>query len=280
MIASDLSYVGWVTRDPWSLHARFERLGFQLTPWASHVGSVLPGSPAVAFGTANRCAMLRHGYLEMVGVADSSRPLGGLERYLDRYEGLHVVSLAMDDAEANLARLQRAGVPVPGLTPLERPFSDADADGPRARFTRLPLPEAPEGRVQLIQHHTPELLWQERFLDHPNRATALEAVILVVENPASSAARLSRFAGWPVVPDPAGGFALPLPGGVVRILTPEALQAVLPGIAAPALPCIAAAIVRVDDQGQAVRALLGGEAREVPGGILAEAGGGWVLFTW
>ncbi|MBV9750530.1 MAG: VOC family protein [Acetobacteraceae bacterium] len=280
MIASELSYVGWVTRDPWSLHARFERLGFRLTPWASHVGSVLPGSPPVPFGTANRCAMLRQGYLEMVGVADPSRPLGGLERYLDRYEGLHVVSLAMDDAEANLARLQRAGVPMPGLTPLERPFSDADADGPRARFTRLPLPEAPEGRVQLIQHHTPELQWRECFLDHPNRATALEAAILVVENPASSAARLSRFAGRPVVPDPLGGFALPLPGGVVRILPPEALAAVLPGVSAPALPCIAAAIVRVDDQGQAARALLGAEAREMPGGILAEAGGGWVLFTW
>ena len=280
MIATSLSYLGWVTRDPWSLHARFERLGFQLTPWASHTGSVLPGGPTVPFGTANRCAMLRQGYLEMVGVADPSRPLGGLERYLDRYEGLHVVSLAMDDAEANLARLQRAGVPVLGLESLERPFSDADHAGPHARFIRLPLPEAPEGRIQLIRHLTPELLWQERFLDHPNRAVALEAVILIVENPASSAARLSRFAGRPVVPDPLGGFALPFPRGVVRLLPPEVLHLAPPGVSPPALPCIAAAVVRVDDEGRAARALLGAEGREVPGGILAAAGGGWVLFTW
>jgi hypothetical protein len=280
LIADSLSYLGWVTRDPWSLHARFEQLGFLLTPWSSHTGSVMPGSPAVAFGTANRCAMLRGSYLELVGVADPSRPLGGLERYLDRYEGLHVVTLSMDDAEANLARLQRAGVPLPGLSSLERPFSDADRAGPHVCFTRLPLPDAPEGRVQLIQHLTPELLWQEHFLDHPNRAVALEAAILVVENPASSAARLSRFAGRPVVPDPLGGFALPLAGGIVRLLPPEALEAALPGASLPALPCVAAAVVRVDDDGRAVRALLGAEGREVPGGLLVEAGGGWVLFTW
>lgn len=281
MIASSLDHLGWANRDPWVLHARFERLGFQLTPWVSHAGSVMPGWPTVPFGTGNRCAMLRDGsYLELLGVADPARPLDGLERYLDRYEGLHILVLGMGDAEANLARLQRAGVPMPGVSRRERLVSDAEPERSRARFVELPLPEAPEGRVLLTQHLTPELLWQERFLDHPNRTVALEAAILAVENPASSAARLSRFAGRPVVPDALGGFALPVAGGVVRLLPPEALRFVLPGVAPPALPCIVAAVVRVDDEGRAVRALLGTEGREVPGGVLAEAGGGWVLFTW
>ena len=280
MTATCLDHVGWATRDPEALHARFERLGFILTPWANHVGAVLPGGVPVRLGTANRCAMLREGYLEFLGVTDPALPLKGLDRYLDRHEGIHLLALGMDDAEASFARLRRAGVPVAGVIPLERPVSEKEPGSPHARFSLLPLPEAPEGRVQLVQHLTPELLWQERFLDHPNRAVALEAAILVVENPASSAARLSRFAGRPVVPDPLGGFALPLPRGVVRLLPPEALQVALPGASLPALPCIAGAIVRVDDEGQAVRALLGAEGREVPGGLLAEAGGGWVLFTW
>lgn len=280
MIASNLSYLGWVTRDPAVLHARFERLGFRLTPLASHTGVVMPGSAPVRFGTANRCAMLRQGYLELIGVSDPGLPFGGLERYLDRYEGIHVLALGMDDAEANLARMRRAGVPVLGATPIERPVSDAEPDGPRARFLRVPLPDAPVGRVQLIQHLTPELQWQEGFLAHPNRAVALDSAIIVVEQPASFAAPLSRFAGRPVVPDALGGFALPLPGGMVRLLGAEGCAAALPGVVPPAVPYIAAAVVRVDDGGAAVRALLGAEAREVPGGLLAEAVGGWVLFTW
>lgn len=282
MIATSLDHLGWATYDPAALHARFERLGFCLTPWSSQSGPLLPGSLPVPWGTANRCAMLREGgYLELLGVADPSRPLNGLDRYLDRYEGLHIIALGMDDAEANFARLRRAGVPVPGVSPLERPVNDAEPDGPRIRVARLTLPEAPEGRMQLVQHFTPELLWQEQFLAHPNRAVALTAVVLVIERPASSACRLSRLAGRPTLPDLVGGFALPIgTNGTVRLLPPEAMPAILPGVAPPLLPFIAAAVVRVDDEGRAVRTLLGVEGRDVPGGLLAEAGGGWVLFTW
>lgn len=281
LIATSIDHVGWATRNPGALHARFERLGFRLTPWSTLSGPLLPGSLAVPWGTANRCAMLREGgYLELLGIADPSRPLNGLDRYLDRYEGLHILVLRVDDAEANFARLCRAGLPVAGVMPRERLVSDEDPDGPRIRVAHLTLPEAPEGRLQLIQHLTPELLWQERFLDHPNRAVALEAVILAVERPANSAARLSRLAGRPVAPDPSGGFALALARGIVRLLPPEGLLAALPGVSAPAVPFIAAAVVRVDDEGRAVRALLGAEGREVPGGLLADGDGGWVLFTW
>lgn len=280
MTATSLDHLGWVSREPNALHARFERLGFCLTPWSTRFGPPWPGVPAAPGNAGNRCAMLRGGgYLELLGAADPAVP-GEFDRYLDRYEGVHVLTLGMDDAQANLARLCRAGLPMPGIAPVERPVSDEAPGGPRVCAAFLTLPEAPEGRLKLVQHLTPELLWQERFLDHPNRAVALDATILAVERPANSAARFSRLAGRPVVPDPLGGFALPLAGGTVRLLPPEALPLALPDVLPPAVPFIAAAVVRVDDEGRAVRALLGDEGREVPGGLLAEAGGGWVLFTW
>lgn len=281
MTATSLDHVGWATRDPLALDARFEQLGFCLTPRSTLSGPLLPGTPAVPWGAANRCAMLRDGgYLQLLGITDPTLPLNGLDHYLDRYEGLHIVVLGMENAEADHARLCRAALPVAEALPRERPVSDEEPDGPRIRVRHLMLPEAPEGRLQLIQHLTPELLWQERFLDHPNRAVALEAAILAVESPAGSAARFSCLAGRPVVPDPLGGFALPLSQGTVRLLPPEALPAVLPGVVPPTVPFIAAAVVRVDDGGRAVRAILGADARETPGGLLAEAGGGWILFTW
>ena len=279
MSAHTLDHLGWVSRDGARLHAAFERLGFRLTPWATH--SVPgPDGQRVTMGTGNRCAMLRDGYLELQAVWNAALPFNGVERYLDRYEGLHILALGMQDADAELARLRRAGMMLPAVNRLERPVNDSDKDGPFARFARLPLPDSPEGRLQLVQHLTPDLLWQDAWLDHPNKPIALEAAILVVERPARTASRLSRLPGRPVVPDKAGGFALPLAHGVVRMLPPEALGLVLPGVEPPAVPFIAGAVVRVADRGEAVRAILGDAARDVPGGLLAMAGGGAVLFTW
>jgi hypothetical protein len=245
--AASLDHVGIAGRDLGAMAAAFERLGFQLTPLARHSGKRTPDGPVVPFGTGNRCIMLREGYVELIAIVDPAAFSNTLDRFLARYAGIHIIALGIDDETANLDRLRRAGVDIPGVAYLERPVDDADPAGPRARFARLPLPDAPEGRLQLIRHLTPEAIWQERFLAHPNHAVGLAEVVIAVEHPAESAARFSRLAGRPVVPDPAGGFALPLPRGTVRLLPPDALGVVLPGATIPSLPFIAGIVVRTDD---------------------------------
>lgn len=275
--ATGLDHVAIIGADAAALHGAFERLGFLLTPVARQSGRLRADGPVEAWGTANRCAMLRQGYIELVAVVDPALPLNAADRFLARYAGMHNVTLGMDDEEANLARLRRAGLAIPGVLHLERPVDDADPDGPRARFARLPLPDAPEGRMQLVRHLTPEAIWQERFLSHPNGAVALETAVLAVENPAETAARFSRLAGRPVAPDPAGGFALALPQGGVRILPPEALGVVMPGVVPPTLPFMAGISVRTEDGAGRVRALLP-DLVEVPGGVMARAGGAAIVF--
>ncbi|PZW44889.1 glyoxalase-like protein [Humitalea rosea] len=272
--ATLLDHVGICATDPRPVWAAYEALGFTLSPFAQQSG----GSPPALLGTGNRCAMLRRGYVELLGIVDPTLFDNGLSRFLDRYQGQHIVAFAMADAEANLARLRAAGLDIPGIAWLERPVEAPD--GPRARFARLPFPDAPEGRLQLIQHLTPELLWQERWLTHANHAVALEESLLIAASPAESAARLSRLCGLPLLPDPAGGFALPLPqGGRVRILPPEALEAVLPGVVAPGLPFLAGVTLRTDDGNAAASAL---PVRPVPGGLMVEpqlAGGTALVFA-
>jgi len=82
------------------------------------------------------------------------------------------------------------------------------------------------------------VLWQERFLQHPNNAVALAEVILAVEDAAASAARFALLAGRPLLPDPLGGYALDLPRGRVRLLPPDAVHALLPETSAAMLPSI------------------------------------------
>ncbi len=256
-----------------ALVAAYERLGFTLTPLARHRG----------LATGNRCIMLRQGYLELIALVAPSAPAEGFDAILARYDGLHIVALGIDDAAATLDRLRRAGLDVPGIAPLARPVDDADPDGAQAQFERLPLPDAPEGRIQLIRHLTREAIWQEWFMAHPNNAVALEEVVLAVPAPAETAARFSRLAGLPVTPDPAGGFALALPRGRVRIVPPDAVARIFPGVAPPAVPSIVGIALRTSDGCAALRGRLDGVAHAgLDAGVLvlpSAACGAAIAFT-
>ncbi len=288
-----LDHLGVAARDLAPMCAAYERLGFTLSPIAQQSGRRRPDLPVEKYGSGNRCAFLKHGYIELIAILDPTLYDNTLNAFLARYAGIHILALAMLDEDANLTRLRQAGLDIPGVAYLERPV---EAGGPIARCARLPFPDPPEGRVQLIRHLTPELVWQDRWMDHANRAEVLEAAILCAENPAETATRLSRLAGLPVEPDPAGGFLLRLPGAAraagpkapaletrVRVLTPEALASVLPGVVPPASPCMAGMVVRTADGAAAARRILAGiPTREAPEGIMVPpeyAAGAALIFA-
>jgi Glyoxalase-like domain len=237
-----LDHVGVVGHDLAKLAAQYERLGFTLTPRA------LTGDGRIA----NRCAMLRQGYIELMALAPGGAS-ATLARMLARHAGAHIIALAIDDTSGAIAQLHRAGIDGTEAEQSERAIDAADPAGARARFAYLPVAELPEARVNLIRHLTPELLWQERFLGHPNHAVALEEVVLAVSVPAESAARFSRLAGRPVVPDPAGGYALVLARGRIRLLPKDVLEA-----QPPSVPAIVGVTLRTDDARVAIGRLLSG----------------------
>jgi len=266
-IATGLDHVGVAVPDLAAAAAEWVALGFTVQPLAPHMAD---GRPT---GTGNRNIMLREGYIELLATIDAARPSASIARFLAHYTGIHVLTLATDDEAAALARLARAGFAT-AIARSSRPASADAPDGPQAAFARLPLAEA-DPRLQLLRHLTPELVWQERFLAHPNGARALREVIVAADPPAGFAARLARAAGVPVVPDPLGGLALRLPGGQVRILPPEAAARLLPGTPIPALPAILGLVVQTDDLTAAGR-LLGQAA---PGPVIGHASGVTVVFT-
>lgn len=288
-----LDHVGICARELTPMVVQFEALGFSLSPIAQQSGRRTPDAPVEPFGTGNRCAFLQHGYIELLGILDPGLFDNNIGQFIARYEGLHILAMAMNDAEGNLARMRRAGIPIPGIAHLQRPV---EAGGPIAKFSRLPYPDAPEGRIQLIQHLTPGLVWQERWMDHANKAVALTELVLVSAEPAVSAARLSKLTGIVIEPRLLGGFQLRFPGGAgvagpqapvmetrVSIVAPEDLAATLPGVAASSLPFMAGIFVQTSDGNAAVRRLLAHlPLVELPGGGLmvppAHAAGAALVF--
>lgn len=261
-IATGLDHVGIVGADLAAMATQYERLGFTLTPLARHSGRRAPDGPVVSFGTGNRCVMLQQGYLELLAVLDPAAASQTVPGFLRRYAGIHTMALEVADAEAALPRLHAAGFGTLAVSQLDRPANGDEPDSPRARFDLVALPGLSEGRVNLIRHRTREAVWQPRFLGHANNAIALDEAVIVSASPAETAARFSRLAGRPVAPDPAGGYALALPRGRIRLLPPAALPRVFPGVEPPCLPFIAGLALRTSDNAAAITRLAA--ARGIP----------------
>lgn len=165
-------------------------LGFTLTPFSEQVQPGLDGTPVPA-GSGNHCVMLEQGYLEfLVPLADTV--IGRELRHgIERYVGVHIAAFAVADAAAKHAALEAAGFRQRPLTALSRPVIDANDQRATARFS-VARPEAgviAEGRVQFLTHHTPELIWQERYVAHANSARRLTGMVLVVTDLEEAVAR-------------------------------------------------------------------------------------------
>lgn len=262
-----LDHVGVVTRDLAALAEQYEQLGFTLTPLARQADGRI----------GNRCAMLQGSYIELLAVVDPKARSATLDRFLQRYAGIHVLAFSIDDPQSALARLRRARIETADISHLSRAIDDNHPAGPRARFALIQTPDQPEGRINLVHHLTPEVLWQERFLRHANNAVSLEEVVIFVADPAVTAARFSRLVGCVVAPDPEGDLALDLARGRVRLRTPNA--------DAPVVPCIVGLSVRTSDGNAAVGRLLEERRiahRRLNDAVLVEpidAGGATVRFV-
>lgn len=173
-----------------------EKLGFTLTPFSAQSHRLEPGGPLVPAGTGNRCVMFKRGYVEYLTPTGDSPVANQLRAAIKRYVGVHLIAFGTSAPEADHARLVQGGFsPNPPLA-LQRQISIPDGED-TARFTvvRVAPDVMPEGRIQFCQHHTPDLVWQPRWLTHTNHAVALTAVILCVDDPAAVALRYSAFTG-------------------------------------------------------------------------------------
>lgn len=200
---------------------QYERLGFRLAPLSQHHGAREPGGPVTRWGTGNHCIMLREGYLELLAVVEPTLFANRVPDYVARYAGAHITAFGCTDAAAEAERLRALGL-AQGIARLERPLG-AEPGAAKLTFDLVRLDGAalPEGRMLIIRHGTPELLWQPALLDHPNGALSLEAIHIVVLDPAARAASYAAVLGVPGVEN-ADGVHFQLARGRLHLLSLEA----------------------------------------------------------
>ncbi len=262
-----IDHVAHFVPDSDAATAALRQLGFTVTPFSPQSYRPTPDSPLTPAGTGNVCVMLRRGYLEFLSPIADTPIAGHLRDAIARYVGVHLVALGTVDPEADRARLAAGGFDALPVLALERAIGTPDGER-TARFgvARTPAGTMAEGRIQFVEQKTPELLWQQRWLDHPNRAFALAAVYLCMADPAAAAARYERYLGLAASPWGAARLLATARGGLI-FMDPDAFSRWF-GIQPPALPWIAGyalecgnvreARSRIEMNGLATRDLTGG----------------------
>ena len=151
-----------------------------------------------------------------------------------------VFAYAIPTADA----LAAAGFGATGVHALSRALDTPEGERlAKFNLVRLPPDEMPEGRVLAIEHLTPEYLWQERYLDHPNGARALTELVVCVEDVQEAARRYARYFGTPITQN--GMFAeIRLLEGKISLIDHSGLRNTY-GIDPPSLPYVGSVTIAV-----------------------------------
>lgn len=194
-----LDHVSHFVPDLEAAGAALRSLGFAVTPVSAQQTQDGPA------GTSNICVMLSEGYLEILAPTADTPNAARLRTAMQRYPGVHLACFGTPAAEEEHARLGWHGFEPQPLVHLERPIDLGGTFVPaRFKVARAAPDKMPEGRIQFVEHLTPEALWQPRYLEHGNGVTALACVLVVAVDAAQTAARWARFAA--LLPQPAGSF--------------------------------------------------------------------------
>ncbi len=249
-----LDHIGYYVADLGESAQRLQRLGFRITPIKVHYNAEEAGA-LVPTGTSNWSASFEHGFIEALA-ATSETPLAArLREGLARYQGVHVIALSHADMAAQRARLIGAGFAMQPVVDLRLPFATPEGERSFAYSVLRTEPgEMPEGRVQMVTDHSPELSQAPSMTVHENRVDALTDLLICVEDPVEAAARFGRFSGR--APESVDGFdAIALDRGRILFLGPSGAAEVLPGLVLPELPYIAGLALRSAELGMTRRVL-------------------------
>jgi len=268
MDIDQVHHVGHVVHHMDAAVGLYRRMGFAVSPPEFPVLPAGDGAPVRVLGAGNAHVTFRRNFVELVTVLDGAEPgadavlvplevpptlvrrvvetvaatTARLSAALARFEGLHILVLQTPDADATAARLAAVGVPNAGVTRMRRPGAgDAvvpigfvEIDGSQGR--------TPEGRLAVAE------ALPDTGPDHPNGALSLEGPVLCVPDAelAGFERRYATMLGRAARAD--GPVRLfDLDEGRVTLVPDSALDTVLPGERAPALPAFVAFVVRVRD---------------------------------
>ena len=151
------------------------RLGFTLSPRGKHLGR----------GTGNYCIMFPRDYVELFGIIGPERVNPEYTQFLAAGEGPMKLAWATADSASAAAAMNGLGLHPDAPRDLGRQLELPEGTVvPRFKIVALPADETPALSSFLCEQLTPDLMRRPEWLAHPNGATGLTGVTIVVDDTA------------------------------------------------------------------------------------------------
>jgi len=234
-----------VVRDLEAAAARYQRLGFTLTPRGIHSSYM---------GTGNHCIMFQEDYLELLGVLTATDANFARLKSLERDgEGLKELALAGPSADAARDAFAAAELdPLPAIEfsrPVDLPTGPREA---KFRVTRLPYNRLPGLNLFMCQHYTRNLVWLPQYQSHANGVHAIAGLVVAVADPALAAVPYARLLRTSVVTAGDGSARVKIGRAELRFVTSAMLATQFPNVRFRSSPAFVAALaLATDDPGKA-----------------------------
>jgi Glyoxalase-like domain len=253
-----LDHVAHFVRDADAARQALARCGFAPTPVSIQVNAD-PSGVQRPTGTGNVTAMFERGYTEVLFKTADTPLAREFDAMLAEHAGLHLAAFAVADAQAAHRRLAASGFRVRDLVDMSRPVDTETGKG-TAAFTiaRVEPGVMPEGRIQMLTHHTESTVWQKRWLSHSNSATGVIDVVIAVADVEEAAQRFARFTGR-TAKRTSGGAVLHLDRGGVYLVNYDRIMERVPEVPITKLPFMAGYALRVRSLAAAEKAVDGAD---------------------
>ena len=149
-----------------ALSSQFSERGFQITPKAHH-----------NLGSSNRLIMLDSSYIELLGWCKGEMPKRA--EIAEQPIGLDAIVFRTNDAEACYQRLKDKGFLVNSVQELTRE-SEYNNTSVLVKFKTVRFSAQPIAglRIYFCEHITPQYVWQEQWLNHPNHLEHLAQITI------------------------------------------------------------------------------------------------------
>src|SRR5690242_6848854 len=192
------------------------------------------------WGTHNYIVQCPGTFIELLTVAEPDKlggdPISTLfgrfnQDYLARGEGLSLLVLESNDADADVEAFRRDGISGSDVVRFEREARRPDGTPIKVGFSLAFARDknAPTVQFMTCQQHYPENFWNPAFQDHANGAQEIRGVVMVANDPEQNRAFASAYTGSRDFYVEPGEVSLWLPRGSLSLTTPKRFAAAFGG---------------------------------------------------
>lgn len=230
--------------------ARYEALGFTLTPRAQHEDRMGTSNRIAQFAGQNFIELLEVDRPDLLAPHDPGQAFFGFgaqnKAFLRTAEGISMLVFTTDDARADIAAFEAAGVDTYAPFDFQRQAKLPDGSEATVAFSLAfaTSPDMPDIAIFACENRAPDLFWKPAFQNHGNGALGIGSVTLASPDPARDAAFFGRLYGGDVTSMP-GGFRVACGASqAVHVVSDDALPAVARPVARPSGPYFAGITLR------------------------------------